>query len=99
MTNAQIQQLVAAIVSKAVVANATKPAKVGKADMLASKDKSIVRGFAKKGIKDVVLMDRTDPSKDFDVRPYKGWLANGRQVRKGQTSVKGLFHISQTDAV
>jgi hypothetical protein len=68
-------------------------------DKLARKDASILRTFKKRGITDVVLMDRSDRSKPFNVRPYQGWLANGRIVRKGQKSVKGLFHISQTDAL
>jgi hypothetical protein len=33
------------------------------------------------------------------VKPFKAWLADGRVVRKGQKSVAGLFHISQTDAL
>jgi hypothetical protein len=44
-------------------------------------------------------MDRSDKSKPFDVKPFKAWLADGRVVRKGQRGVRGLFHISQTDAI
>jgi hypothetical protein len=63
---------------------------------LAAKDQRIVNAFAKRGFK-VTLMDRNDPKAPFDVRPFKGWLDNGRVVRKGQKGVKGLFHVDQTD--
>ena len=65
---------------------------------LAAKDQRIVNAFAKRGFK-VTLMDRNDPKAPFDVRPFKGWLDQGRVVRKGQRGVKGLFHISQTDLI
>jgi hypothetical protein len=63
---------------------------------LADKDRQIVaafRGFS------VTLMDRNDPKLPYDVRPYKGWLDVGRVVRKGQRGVRGLFHLTQTDAL
>jgi len=65
---------------------------------LAAMDQRIVNAFAKKGFK-VTLMDRNDPKAPFDVRPFKGWLDQGRIVRKGQKGVRGLFHITQTDAL
>lgn len=81
--------------------------KTGKAGMLANKDKAIRAGFTRKGIKDVVLMDRNDRSQPFNVRPFgrpakdgqpaTGWLGQGRVVKKGETSVRGLFHVSQTE--
>jgi hypothetical protein len=64
---------------------------------LASKDAALVAAFKRKGFADVVLMDRSDKSKPFNVRPFKGWLDQGRIVRKGSKGVKGLFHITQTD--
>jgi hypothetical protein len=75
-----------------------KPAQT-QAERLASKDKSLLSTFTRKGFKDVQLMDRTDPSKPFNVRPFKGWLDQGRLVRKGEHGVRGLFHVSQTDPV
>ena len=66
------------------------------ATSLAAKDQRIVNAFARKGFS-VTLMDRNDPTKPFDVRPFKGWLDQGRIVRKGQKGVKGLFHVTQTD--
>ncbi len=91
---AQIAQILAAVNTAQ-----TKAPRKSKADLLSAKDKSLVAGFSRKGLKDVVLMDRTDPKKPFNVRPFNGWIANGRIVRKGEKSVQGLFHISQTDPV
>jgi hypothetical protein len=68
------------------------------AGSLAAKDQRIVNAFNKRGFK-VTLMDRDNPKAPFDVRPFKGWLDQGRVVRKGQKGVKGLFHITQTDAI
>lgn len=100
-------QLITKAVEKALaglVAEAPK-AKRTKAEMLAAKDRSIKATFTKRGIKDVVLMDRADLSKPFNVRPFgrknedgslSGWLSQGKIVKKGETSVRGLFHASQT---
>ena len=67
---------------------------------------SLLNSFAKKGFKDVQLRDPNDPSKPYNVRPYKGWIEyrdekspNGRVVRKGEHGIKGLFHLFQTDAI
>jgi hypothetical protein len=101
MTQVQLQKLVSDLVAQAVAGNgAVAPKeKRTKAEMLSDKDRALKSTFTKRGIKDVVLMDRNDPTKDFNVRPYKAWPAFGRQVRKGEKSVRGLFHVSQTDAV
>src|SRR5262249_40258952 len=64
---------------------------------LASKDASLINAFHRKGFKDVQLMDRSDPTKDYNVRPFKGWIEQGRIVRKGSKGIRGLFHITQTD--
>jgi hypothetical protein len=64
---------------------------------LASKDAALINAFHRKGFKDVQLMDRTDPNKPFNVRPFKGWLEQGRIVRKGSKGIRGLFHQHQTD--
>jgi hypothetical protein len=74
-------------------------AKGGKADPadLAAKDQRILNAFTRKGFKDVVLMDRNDSSKSFNVRPFKAWVDQGYVPRKGSKSVAGLFHISQCD--
>jgi len=112
MTQAQFAKLLAGIDPNVLAAIAgakpAKQAKRSKAEMLAAKDRSIKATFTKRGIKDVVLMDRNDPNKPFNVRPYgrmedgvavNGWLAEGRVVKKGEKSVRGLFHISQTEPV
>jgi hypothetical protein len=44
-------------------------------------------------------MNRADPKAEFNVRPFKQWLEQGRMVRKGQHGIRGLFHISQTDVI
>jgi hypothetical protein len=66
---------------------------------LASKDRSLVNTFARRGFKNVVLMDRADKSKPFNIKPYKAWIAEGRVVRRGERGVRGLFHIDQTDVI
>ena len=71
-------------------------------DRLAQKDKALVQGFVRRGIKrdDIKLMDRSNPAADdHNIRPFQGWLKVGRMVRKGQHGVRGLFHVSQTDSV
>lgn len=81
--------------AKKVVADGPKAQKIN----LVQKDKKILAGFAKLGIKDVVLMDRNNKQKPFNVKPFQAWKADGRIVRKGQHGVMGLFHVSQTDKV
>jgi hypothetical protein len=95
---AQIAQILAAVNQTQTQTKGGSPRK-SKADLLSAKDKSLVAGFSRKGFKDVVLMDRTDPTKPFNVRPFNGWVSNGRMVRKGERGVRGLFHISQTEPV
>jgi hypothetical protein len=70
----------------------------GKFDPIA-KDKQLLAAFHRRGFKDTVLMDRSDKTKPFNVKPYKLWLAEGRIVRRGEKGTRGLFHISQTDPV
>lgn len=101
MTPAMLAQIVSAVMAMngGKTAKSTKPAPKTKAESLESKDKSILRQFEKRGYKNVELMDRTDPKKPFNVRPFKGWLEQKRIVRKGEKSVRGLFHVSQTDVL
>lgn len=102
MTQTQVEKLVSSIVTKALAAQAGQIAKTTPKSLderLAAKDKAIRSTFTKRGFKDVVLLDRTDPKKPFNVKPFKAWLAEGRVVRKGEKSVKGLFHITQTSPV
>ena len=109
LSSDQISALIADGVAKALAAQGAAPkaaasphflpkgSKAPPSD-LAAKDQRIVNAFAKRGFK-VTLMDRSDKSKPFDVKPFKAWLADGRVVRKGQRGVRGLFHVSQTDAL
>lgn len=64
-----------------------------KTDRLLKRHAAVVKGFNAKGFKNA------DIKLHENVKTYKGWLAEGRQVRKGQHGVKGLFHVSQTDEV
>lgn len=74
----------------------TKPVD-SKSARLATKDQKILRGFARKGIKNVVLMDRSDKAKPYNVKPFKVWFAEGLVVKRGEHGVQGLFHVSQVE--
>jgi hypothetical protein len=96
----ELAQIVSAVLTAIKTNGAAPSAKPHSAPTnLASRDQQILNAFHRKGFKDVVLMDRSDKSKAFNVKPFKSWLDEGRVVRKGQKSVKGLFHITQTDAL
>jgi hypothetical protein len=105
MTEQQLAALIASVVGQVLAGQTAAPkaspflAKGQRAapSDLASRDQSILNAFHRKGFKDVQLLDRTDPTKPFNVKPFKAWLDAGRIVRKGQKGVKGLFHIHQTD--
>jgi hypothetical protein len=94
----QLSQIVQAVISALQVqGTAPKPSSIpAPVDKLAQRDAAIRAGFKRRGVTDVVLMDRNDPSKPFNIKPFKAWLEQGRMVKKGERSVKGLFHISQT---
>jgi hypothetical protein len=100
----QLSQIVAAVIQALQVQGAAPKGAApqpkntfGKFDPIA-KDRQLLNTFSRRGFK-VTLMDRNDPTKPYDVRPYKGWLAEGRVVRRGEKGVRGLFHISQTDPI
>jgi hypothetical protein len=108
LTQEQLAALIANVVGQVLAGQSATPkassskflpkgSKAAPTD-LASRDAQIAAAFARKGFK-VTLMDRNDPAKPFDVRPFKGWLGEGRIVRKGQRGIRGLFHVSQTDAL
>jgi len=107
----QLSQIVSAVISALQVQGSASPKPApeyrntfGKFDP-ARKDRQLLAAFKRKGFTDVVLLDRADPSKPFNVKPYgsaekgTGWLAEGRVVRRGERGVRGLFHITQTDIV
>jgi hypothetical protein len=74
-----IAQAVAAALSQQQAspkANNTQPVngaapKATSADRLAHKDRALIAGFKRKGFADVILMDRTDPTKPFNVKPFQ----------------------------
>ena len=89
----QLSQIVQAVISALQVQGAApKAASISApADRLAQRHAAILKGFQRKGFKDAKLF--------VDIKPFKGWLAEGRQVRKGQHGIKGLFHRDQTDVI
>jgi len=106
MTQVQVAQALEALMvlmgqnghvaPKAKAKKQAKPAKMTKAEYLAAKDARILAGFKRKKIEGVVLMDRDDLTKQFNVRPWKGWAERGQIVKAGEKGVEGLFHVSQT---
>jgi len=103
MDQTMLNAIVAAVMQQLQTqGTAPKPAAMAQPlDRLAQKDRSLIAGFKRRGIKeaDIVLMDRNDPKKPFNVKPYKLWMQEGRMVQKGQHGIKGLFHISQTSEI
>lgn len=111
MTQLQLEKAIAKAVAAQLagqIGNGVAKPKLTKAQMLAKKDAKLKASFTKRGFKDVVLMDRNDPTKEFNVRPFgrpakdgqpaTGWIAQGRIVKKGESSGgTGLFHITQTE--
>jgi hypothetical protein len=100
----QLSQIVAAVlnvlkVQGAASKDAAPQAKAG--NSLEAKDRALIAGFKRKGIPvdQIVLMDRNDKSKPYSIKPYRAWMAEGRQVRKGEKGIRGLFHQSQTDVI
>jgi hypothetical protein len=105
LNEVQLAQIVGAVLKALQTQGAASPKPAqqyrnsfGRFDPIA-KDRALLSAFSRRGFKDVVLMDRSDKSKPFNIKPYKAWLAEGRVVRRGERGVKGLFHISQTDVV
>src|SRR5215470_14084688 len=97
-----LNQIVAAVMQVlgsqgAAPSGAAPQAKSG--NTLEHRDRFLVNSFHRRGFKDVQLMDRSDKSKPYNIRPYKGWIELGRRVRKGEKGVKGLFHVDQTDLI
>ena len=94
LTQEQLAALIANVVSQVMQGQTAAPKAApvsAPVDKLAQRHAAILKGFQRKGFKDAKLF--------VDIKPFKGWLAEGRQVRKGQHGIKGLFHRDQTDAV
>jgi hypothetical protein len=103
LTKDELASLVAAVVTQIMQGQAAspKPAIYSPVDKLAQKDRSLIAGFVRRGIKreDIKLMDRSNPAADYNIRPFQSWLKLGYQVRKGQHGIRGLFHVSQCDRI
>jgi hypothetical protein len=102
LNQVQLAQIVSAVLAALNTSNSSAPKAASistQGNSLEARDRGIISGFKRRGITDVVLMDRSDKSKPFNVKPYRDWLTAGRQVRKGQKGIRGLFHVSQTDVV
>jgi hypothetical protein len=98
----QLAQIVSAVIQALQVQGAPPKGAAPQAkggNSLEAKDRHLVNTFTRRGFKNIILMDRNDPSKDYNLRPYKGWISLGRVVRKGERGVRGLFHIDQTDVI
>jgi hypothetical protein len=102
LNQTQLAQIVSAVISALQVQGAAPKGAAPQANggnTLEHKDRHLVNSFTRRGFKDVVLMDRNDPTKAFNVKPFKAWVKEGRIVRKGERGVRGLFHITQTDLI
>jgi hypothetical protein len=100
----QLSQIVAAVLNVLKVQGAASKdaAPVAKAgNSLEQKDKALIAGFRRKGIPldQIKLMDRGNPAAEYNIKPFRAWLELGWQVRRGERSVKGLFHQSQCDRI
>ena len=104
LNQTQLAQIVSAVLAALNTSNSSTPKAASisaPVDTLAQKDRALIAGFKRKGIPvdQIVLMDRANPAKPFNVKPFKAWLEQGRQVRLGEKSIKGLFHQLQTDEI
>jgi hypothetical protein len=99
----ELAQIVSAVIQALKVGDtAPKAASISTpGNSLEVKDRSLIAGFKRRGIPvdQIKLMDRSNPKAEFNVKPFKLWMQEGRMVRKGQHGIKGLFHISQTDVI
>jgi hypothetical protein len=93
LTQEQLAALIANVVSQVMQGQtaAPKAPAISAPDKLAQRHAAILRGFIKRGYKDAKLFT--------DIKPFKAWMAEGRIVKKGQKSIKGLFHRDQTDLI
>jgi hypothetical protein len=104
LNQTELAQIVSAVLAALNTSNSSTPKAASisaPVDTLAQKDRALIAGFKRKGIPadQIVLMDRANPAKPFNVKPFKAWLEQGQQVRRGEKSIKGLFHQSQTDLI
>ena len=101
LTKDELASLITSIVAQVMQGQTVtpKPAFISSpVDKLAQRDAAIRAGFARRGIKNVTLMNRADPKQAYDVKPYRSWLELGYQVRKGERGIRGLFSGQVTTA-
>jgi hypothetical protein len=85
----ELAQIVSAVIQALKVgdtgAKAAPAAKPG--NSLEAKDRALIAGLKRKGIPvdQIVLMDRNDPMRPFNVKPYKLWMQEARWCRKAST--------------
>jgi hypothetical protein len=95
----ELAQIVSAVIQALKVGDTgSKAAPKAAGNSLEAKDRALVAGLKRKGIPvdQIVLMDRNDPKRPFNVKPFKLWMQEGRMVKKGEHGIRGLFHITQT---
>jgi hypothetical protein len=99
----ELAQIVSAVIQALKVGDtAPKAAPAAKpGNSLEAKDRALIAGLKRKGIKeaDIKLMDRANPKAEYNVKPFRTWLEQGWQVRRGEKSIRGLFHQSQCDRI
>ena len=93
MTKKEMQSIVTTVLSAIENAGGVQKPVVSREDRQAKREASIVNGFKRKGFKEAQIKLREN------IKPYKLWLESGRQVRKGERGVRGLFHVDQTDPI
>jgi hypothetical protein len=94
LTQEQLAALIANVVSQVMQGQTAAPKAApvsAPVDKLAQRHAAILKGFQRKGYKDAKLF--------VDIKPFKAWYAEGRIVKKGQKSIKGLFHRDQTEVI
>ncbi len=95
----QLAQIVGAVLAALRTEGiAPKAASAKSGNSLEAKDRALISGFKRKGIPidQIKLMDRSNPKAEYNIKPFKAWLAEGRMVKKGEHGIRGLFHVSQT---
>lgn len=112
MTNTQIAAITAAVIAALNSGKAPKPSKKATsykpANKYEPKGKLLSEGRTERQVKNEVAVAKAFAKQGVSVTPrvdalnYKGWLAKGLRVRKGEhgTWVKGvgtLFHSGQVD--
>jgi hypothetical protein len=73
----QLSQIVSAVIQALQVQGAAPNGAAPRAkggNTLEHKDRHLVNTFTRRGFKNVVLMDRSDKAKPYNIKPYKAWV-------------------------